>query len=73
MYDAEVNKQVPVFYSSGPTGNCMTAIGHPVLPLQCNTQYMHMLVLQPRYFLETFDSSDLLIIVLILRYYLLFQ
>jgi len=33
VYDEEVNKQVPVFYSSGPTGNCMTAIGHPVLRL----------------------------------------
>jgi len=70
MYDAEVNKQVPVFYSKGPTGNCMTAIGHPVLRLQCNTQYMYeyMSILQPRYFLETDESSDLLIIVFILRY-----
>ena len=67
MYAAEVNKQVPVFYSRGPTGNCMTAIGHPVLRLQCNTQYRYMSILQPRYFLETAESSDLLIIILILR------
>jgi len=58
MYDAEVNKQVPVFYSRGTTGNCMTAIGHPVLRLQCNTQYMYMSILQPRYFLEPAESSD---------------
>jgi len=68
MYDAEVIKQVPVFYSRGPTGNCIKAIGHQVLRLQCNTKYMYMSILQPRYFLETAKSSELLIIILILKY-----
>jgi hypothetical protein len=66
MYDAAVNKQVPVFYSRGLTGICMTAIAHPVLRLQCNTESCTCQYCNHDISDETAYYSDILIIILIL-------